>query len=372
MRLSDFIEHNTTQILVAWEQFAGSLFPELDPRLLRDHAAELLTAIISDMKTEQSVIEQRLKSKGKGTVHALSETGKVHAVHRLETGFTLFQVVSEYRYLRAAILRLWEKEKEEDKAGITRFNESIDEALIEATQKYSSVTDMQRVELLAILGHDLRNPLGAIIMGATVLTSSETMSDKDSRIATRIMNSARRMHRMIDYLLDLARIKNEKKLPINTSLTDIEMVCRLVIAELGMIYPHRVITFQSEGDLHGRWDGDRLAQVISNLLANALQHSVGEVRISTYEEKDNTVVVEVHNDGPPINEALLGTIFNQMITENGALSSGLGLGLYIAREIVESHGGCILVTSSEANGTVFTMRIPRQVNSYLPLKAQSI
>lgn len=252
--------------------------------------------------------------------------------------------------------------------GITRFNEAIDEALVEAVHEYSTVSETHRNELLGILGHDLRNPLGAIIMGGTVLTTSETLSDKDSRIATRIVNSARRMHRMIEYLLDLSRIKNDRKLPITTTMTDIEMVCRLIIAELGMTNPHRVITFQAKGDLHGRWDGDRLAQVISNLVANALQHSTGEVSVKTYEDDDQSIVLEIHNFGKPIRPALIKTIFEQLITEDNALSSGLGLGLYIAREIVEAHRGCITVTSNEAEGTTFTVRLPRASESQRPQK----
>ena len=367
MKLSTFIHNNREHILQEWETFAGSLVPTLPLKLLRDHAEELLTELVEDMESAQTGGEQDAKSKGEGTAHKMRESGMWHATHRLETGFTLDQLVSEYRFLRASVLRQWQRVEGEDKEGVTRFNESIDEALMEAVKEYAAVTTKHRNELLGILGHDLRNPLGAIIMGATLLTNSETMSDKEIRIATRIVNSGKRIHRMIDYLLDLIRIKQGKKLPITTTMTDIEMVCRLIITELSTTYPNRVITFTAEGNLHGRWDSDRMAQVISNLVANAIQHSTDEVMVRAFEEKDHSVVVEVHNSGDPIPPLLMKTMFDHMITDDTALSSGLGLGLYIAREIVEAHGGCITVSSSQEEGTTFMVRLPRESSSQRPL-----
>lgn len=366
MKLSTFIHDNRNHILKEWEIFVATLIPELSPKLLRDHAEELLQAIVLDMETAQSVKEQAAKSKGQGIAHIMSESGIWHATHRLETGFTLDQLVSEYRFLRASILHQWQSVKCEDKEGVTRFNESIDEALMEAVKEYSNISTKHRNELLDILGHDLRNPLGAIIMSATLLTTSETMSDKEIRIATRIVNSSKRIHRMIDYLLDLTRIKQGKSLPITTSMTDIEMSCRLVVAELALTYPNRIIKFSAEGNLHGRWDGDRMMQVISNLVGNALQHSTEEVDVKAYEEKDHSVTVEVHNSGPPIPQHLMKTMFERMITDEATLSSGLGLGLYIAREIVDAHKGCITVNSSPETGTTFMVRLPRESSSQRP------
>ena len=111
MKMSTFIQQNREKILVEWERFAGTLFPDLNPKLLRNHAAELLTAMVEDMETPQTNTEQVTKSKGKNIshVHDIREYGQVHALHRLETGFTLFQLVLEYRYLRAFILRMWGK-----------------------------------------------------------------------------------------------------------------------------------------------------------------------------------------------------------------------------------------------------------------------
>lgn len=366
MKLATFIHTNHNQIIQEWEKFASTLIPALPLKLLRDHAEELLRAIVSDMQMTQSEREQTAKSKGKGSAHKMRESGMWHASHRLETGFTLDQLVSEYRFLRASVLHQWQSVKGDDKEGVTRFNESIDEALMEAVKEYSDVTTKHRNELLGILGHDLRNPLGAIIMGANVLTNSETMNDKEIRIATRIVNSGKRIHRMIDYLLDLTRIQQGKRLPLTTTMTDMEMVCRLVIAELALNYPNRDITFLAEGNLHGRWDSDRLAQVISNLVANALQHSKDEVKVKALEEEDHSVTVEVHNSGNPIPPKLMETMFERMITDDTALSSGLGLGLYIAREIVEAHKGCITVDSSHETGTTFMVRLPRESSSQRP------
>ena len=205
LTLSQFIDAERTTIVIEWEAFARSLLPEaggMSPRALRDHADEILTAIVNDMNSRQSSEEQAEKSKGRGDAQRLGKIGRLHATLRIEFGFKLGQMVAEYRALRASVLRLWEK-KGADPAGVTRFNEAIDEALTEAVESFVGTTEHYRDQSLGILGHDLRNPLSAIVTGSTMLIGSEELSDKSVRIAARMLNSANRMGRMIADLLDL-------------------------------------------------------------------------------------------------------------------------------------------------------------------------
>ncbi|MBK7828720.1 HAMP domain-containing sensor histidine kinase [Nannocystis sp.] len=367
MRLTEFIQANHEAIIAEWVQFATTLLPwakGMSERALRDHAGELLTAVVSDMKAPQTSEQQAEKSQGLAAPGALTSVGQKHAAQRLATGFNLDQLVSEYRALRASILRLWADANGEEHRELNRFNEAIDESLTEATIRYSEMLGRTREQFLAILGHDLRNPLGAILMGSTMLARSERLDDKQARIAARILNSASRMNRMVSDLLDLTRTRLGAGIPVTPRAMDLAPICQAVIAELEAVHPDSHLRFEAFGDLVGTWDSDRLTQVISNLVANALQHGGEGGSVSVVAEGlGDTVALRINNHGPLIAPEAMRMIFEPMLrqpTPDGDRNStGLGLGLYIAREIVVAHGGTIGVTSTEAAGTTFTIQMPR-------------
>ncbi len=366
MRLTQFIEQHHQKIIKEWVEFARTLRPWSEGKSdkeLQDHAEELLTAVVSDMTSSQTSLEESEKSKGRSEEGALTRVGFKHASARLEAGFRLEQMVSEYRALRASVVRLWAEAHGDTQGDLTRFNEAIDETLAEATVRYSELLNHTREQFLAILGHDLRNPLSAITLGATILTKSESIDDKQARVATRILNSARRMTRMISDLLDLARTRLGSSIPITPRRMDLTTVCQQVIAELEVVHADRQLRFESKGNLSGEWDSDRLTQVLSNLVANALQY--GEAAVSVVAQgHDDGVVLQVHNEGSPISESALKVIFEPMVRQPtqdiDKNATGLGLGLYIARAIVTAHGGTIGATSTEKDGTTFTVQIPRR------------
>ena len=370
LELAEFIDRERRTIVAEWESFARTLLPAaggLNALALRDHADEILTAIIRDMKSRQTTTEQAEKSKGRGQAHSLGEMGKIHATLRIEIGFKVGQMVAEYRALRASVLRLWEKTGG-DPSGVTRFNESIDEALTEAVDSFTETTERYRDQSVGILSHDLRNPLSGIILGASMLMSREGRespregTDKGvSVICTRILNSARRMDRMISDLLDLTRTRFGKQIPVTSAPIDLEPLCRQVLAELEGQCPTR-LRFSREGDLHGVWDGDRLAQVLSNLIRNAIQHGGTEGPITLVATGvGDEVLLKVHNDGLPIAEEALPHIFEPMIQHvDDQKNAGLGLGLFIAFQVVRAHEGTLEVTSTADDGTTFTARLPRQ------------
>jgi signal transduction histidine kinase len=300
----------------------------------------------------------------------LGRVGHKHASERLATGFNLDQLVSEYRALRASVLRLWEAEHADKVSEVTRFNEAIDETLSESTARYSETVNNTREQFLAVLGHDLRNPLSSIVMGASLLTKSENLDDKAARTATRILNSAQRMGRMVSDLLDLTRTRLGTGIPVDPKPMNLASVCQQAISELEDVHPSSQLRFEARGDLRGEWDSDRLTQVLSNLVANAVQYGThdGAVTIVAHDHGAD-VVLSIHNDGPPIPDSALKTLFDPMVRRQQTdltadkNRSGLGLGLYIAREIVTAHGGTIDVTSGEDEGTTFTVQIPRHPSS---------
>jgi signal transduction histidine kinase len=364
MHLAAFIQNNHESIVSEWESFARTLLPAaggMSKVGLRDHAEEILTAVVQDMESQQSETQKSAKSMGQKAAGHLGALGKLHAALRIEDGFTMSQMVAEYRALRASVLRLG-KSARPDTEGILRFNEAIDEALTEAVDRYTEKTKNYRDQIIGIVSHDLRNPLGGIILGAAALNRAEGLDDKSARIAARIQSSAKRMKRIVGDLIDLTRGRLGGAIPIVRGPADVGAICQMVISELEGAHPHAVIHYTSKGDLGGEWDADRLAQVLSNLVGNALQHGdPDKPRGVVAEGHGDDVVLAVQNGGTPIPEGDLRDIFEPMVRgeEPGRTSTGLGLGLYIAKELVTAHAGTIDVTSTGTGGTTFTVHLPR-------------
>jgi signal transduction histidine kinase len=376
MRLGDFILANVESILADWEEFARSLVPgsAMGVIALRDHAEDILRATARDMVSSQNAQQQADKSKGHGGDGTesvrLDGASKEHAIARLGSGFNLIEVVSEYRALRASVLRLWGERvrgaDEHDLQDLTRFNESLDQSLAEAVRSYTSRMDESRELFLATLGHDLRNPLNAIVVSSALLARSGQLDEENTQIALQMLNFATVMTRMIQDLLDFTRSRLGGGMPVSAAPLDLEHLCRDVLDEFRAAYPTRALRLESFGDTSGEWDAARLRQVVSNLVANAIEHGadMSPVNLSARGEGSD-VVVAVKNQGLPISSSALPTLFDPFVratevTNKHRPIGGIGLGLYIARQIVIAHGGTIVVDSSETTGTTFTVRLPRQ------------
>ncbi|MDQ3032786.1 MAG: sensor histidine kinase [Myxococcota bacterium] len=369
MSFADFIEQNREQIIREWVSFASERIPStkgMSEIALRDHAGELLQAVVEDMKTPQTAAQTHEKSQGLDEGGRLASVGHHHASERLAGGFDIEHLLSEFRALRASVLRLWSEEHGEDHEETTRFSEAIDESLTASVVRYSQTLQRTREQFLAMLGHDLRSPLSAITMGAAALARAEELDDAHARIAMRILSSAHRMSRMVADLLDFARTRLGEAIPIVRRPTDLGVVCRAIMEEHAVVHPGCRLRLQTHGDLVGEWDADRLTQLVSNLVANAIQHGKehGEVTVRA-EGRGDRVEVRVHNTSEPISESVLRHIFEPLVRgpsgDGNRNATGLGLGLYIAQQIVAAHGGTIDVTSTAEDGTAFVVDLARQV-----------
>jgi len=210
---------------------------------------------------------------------------------------------------------------------------------------------------MGVLAHDLRNPLNAIITGTNLLRRIPELPDQAQRIADRIDRSAQRMGLMIRDILDFARGRLGGGIPLNRQAADLAQLCDEIIDELHAAYPVARIEVRVEGQLHGSWDRARIEQALSNLLVNAIQHGVGDVTLTLSGANDH-VAVRVRNGGPAIPAEQIQGLF-EAFRRGDRSPAGLGLGLFIVREIVRAHEGTIDVASS-SEGTVFTIRLPRQ------------
>lgn len=382
MRLSEFIRINMEQILQAWEEFAKTIEPPaltMDSIALRNHASHIFKAIADDLDRSQTLEEEISKSKGNGERGEDDTAAEKHAVARLMSGYTIEQLASEYRALRSSVLRMWAFEPKNcfqtNYDDIGRFNEAIDQALYESIARYSSLCNKSRNLFLAILGHDLCTPLFTTINGAQLIMRSEDTDTRSRNIAVRIYNSGRRMNNLVTDLLDYTRTHLGSNLPIEPEPTNFAEIAQIVIDEIRTIHQAKEIKFSAAGKLDGVWDKERIAQVISNLVGNAVQHGAPDKAIAVEASDENEeIVLKVKNQGPVIHEDKLKSIFEPLVrfvepgAENNQKRNNLGLGLYIAREVVKAHGGTVVVHSCPNDGTTFTVRIPRIAPTYIQIK----
>jgi signal transduction histidine kinase len=370
MRLSEFITTDIERILENFESFARTLVPSgtMDMAALRDHAAAMLAVIVRDLDTPQTKREGSEKSFG------LSDSGdstpdtpaQEHGSGRATDGFTFVEMVSEYRALRASVIRLWiEKAGElnrDDLEDLVRFNEGIDQALAESTLRFTNDLDRTRDTFLGILSHDLRSPLGAIVTSAQFMLEETELSTSARTLSRTILSSGNRMNEMVGNLLDFTRGRLGVAMPILRAELDLATVLQDAVAEMKAARPGSNITLAVDGDVTGEWDEARLRQVLSNLLSNALNHggSDGPVSVSAGGRAAD-VFFSVHNSGPLIPKEKMAEIF-QPLTRSATASRDpqhMGLGLYIAQQVVSGHGGTVTVTSNPESGTSFTVSLPR-------------
>jgi signal transduction histidine kinase len=240
-----------------------------------------------------------------------------------------------------------------------RAHEALDTA--EDQQKELVALAEVRERLLGILGHDLRNPLNALIMGLNLLVARGNLGEDDARVVERLLGAGSRMNRMILQILDFTRARLGSGLPVELEPGNLGDVCRSVAQELELAKSIHV-GCTVEGDLTGRWDADRLAEVLMNIASNAVEHALPGTRIALNARAAGAdVVVEISNEGHPIPPELLPFIFDpfrRAKAREHTRSSNIGLGLYIASELVKGHGGTLLAHSTGGT-TTFTMRLPR-------------
>ena len=376
MRLGDFILANREPILAEWEAFARSCSPAsdtMDIAALRDDANAMLTVIAQDLLTPQTARQQSEKAKGRAPAKAGISPATAHGGDRAAAGFSTVQMVSEYRALRASVIRLWADSEGEPTArdlnDVIRFNEAIDQALAESVVRFTEDLDNSKEMFLAILGHDLRTPLGAVVTSAEFMAQTGDLKPPYSELTTRILRSAKRMSQMIGSLLDFTRSRLGGRIPITRGDMDLADAMRDVVAEVQAAFPHRTIEVDGDGTLTGEWDYDRIVQVFTNLVSNALQHgSAGTPVTVVLRGEGDDVAVSVHNYGKQIPPDQVAHLFSPMKKFMGSAVGGgvdgttgsLGLGLYIADRIVNAHKGRIGVESSGDGGTTFTVHLPRR------------
>jgi signal transduction histidine kinase len=376
--LATFITENLEEILEEWEVVARRR-PSPDRRAdidaIRDHLGALLRAIARELETspelEWATPEREKNTSERRETKANVETiGGMHGAGRAEQGLPLDQVIAEFPALRSCATRLWTQSlpnvTASDVRDLARFNEAVDLALTKSVSEFIRSLNRSRETFIGILGHDLRNPLSAIVAAGKMILDEPLGEDERRNLTRRVVSSGERMQRMIGDLLDFARARLGGRMPVARQPADLEKTVRDTADEFRTSNPERPVRVDIRGDLRGDWDERRIRQAIGNLLGNAIQHGAPDTAIDVRARGNETeVALSVHNEGPPIPAERREHIFEPLTGATSSRPSGgresghLGLGLYIAKAIATGHGGGIEVDSSAAGGTTFTLRLPR-------------
>jgi signal transduction histidine kinase len=243
-------------------------------------------------------------------------------------------------------------------AGLARMAEL--HASLRAAESQLRIEAEFRERFMGMLAHDLRQPLQTISMACALRSNSDPAGKADPVIG-RALRAADRMKRMIADLLDFTRSRPESGMPVQRRSTDLEEVARAIIEEMRAAHPERQFDLRVSGVCRGHWDPDRLAQLLTNLIGNAIEHGnpscTVDVRLAS---QGDQVILQVENEGPDIAPEAMPTLFQPFRSGRPGQRStggGVGLGLHIVQRIVAAHGGTTSVTSQDSR-TQFVVRLP--------------
>lgn len=348
------------KITTAWEHVVVLRLPDLQ-RLgraaLLDHMPEFLFGLAAWIDGDEET--------GRKGFTALVQG---HALQRLGHGIGLDTLSMEYQVMRSVILtHVLEREAARDVAGaFVRLNEGVDYAMNQAVQQYTGQRDEIRQRFVGILGHDLRNPLNAIALAAEQIATMPCDEPKHRQATDVIRRSADRMNRMVADVIDFTHARIGQGIPAVPTACVMSEIVEEAAGELRLAHPTRTLRVDAEGDTSGTWDRDRVLQVVSNLIGNALQHGRDPVIVRVTEAPNRrSVILRVENSGPRIPPQSLARLFDPF--HQGAQHRGprehLGLGLFIVEQVAIAHGARVEVTSDDAL-TAFQItwpRIPREL-----------
>jgi signal transduction histidine kinase len=376
MGLAEFIRSKEEAIVAEWEVFAQAYLPSaahMDRSALRDHVVGLLRFIANDLETSETERERSEKAKGQGQKEggAHDSAAETHADLRFTGGFDTVEMISEFRALRASVIKLWRVEWANTDTGdilpdLLRFNEAIDQVMTESLSRFTNKFNHSGSLFVGALVHDFRDPLVAVCNSAQALVMRGKLDDEQVNLASQIETSTSCISRLVSNLIDAVRIRLDKGMPIAPAPMDIGTAVQEAAKEAQAAHPDREILIETSGDLEGEWDRARVGQVLSNLIGNAVLHGLKTSAIDVAAKgAGQEVILSVHIEGA-ISPDAVATVFdplprgedeNQIQSERARLD----LGLFITKGIVTAHGGKITVTSSEEEGTTFTANLPRKV-----------
>jgi signal transduction histidine kinase len=310
-------------------------------------------------------------AKNSSDSRACGDRGEVcreHGQQRAGLAFySIEQVILEYGFLRQVIFQVLEKEAPLSIRERECILDSLNMGISIAAAEYSKVQDSLREQFVAVLSHDLRNPLSAIKTSAQMMLRDPGKVEKVQTLGARIVDSVNRADNMIRDLLDTFQLRVGQRLPIKAELCDLKTVTLQSLEELSTIHGDRFVLDSPEGEIAGYWSGEGLRRCIENLANNAVKYGDAREKISIrLQSFKDSIEIEVNNKGVPIvsdDQAALFTAYQRGPLANTGGKAGWGLGLALVKGMVDAHGGRVSVTGNEAEGTTFKITLPRDARS---------
>jgi signal transduction histidine kinase len=355
-RLGRFIRRNSRELAQQCEPAAVATGAAGSARLADTHTGQLLARLAEHIDRNE---------RGRD---ALRDLATIHAGRSYRAGVSLENVVGGYNLFRHEVLARYAASEEpalrERLESISYLNDAVDAAIAGAIEQFSREVQRDRELLISTVNHDLANEVGVVGMMAASLADHHDLPPALRERASIIGDSARLMGRMLADLTQLTDVRLGGQALLRPQPCDVLSICRRVVQGMLAIAPDRQLSVQGGEAATGRWDPDRLTQLVRNLVANAIKHGTGAVTVAAEATQDHGGVhVTVANDGPiippPTLQALLGRLRADPMPPS---SRPGGLGLYVVKTIAEAHGGHVSARSTPETGTVFTVWLPRDAH----------
>ncbi len=353
------LERMSKQIMTSWEKRALEEVMAANHQeslALRNSLPEFISQIVDALSTTINRTDARVRwDKSEST-----RIGKKHGLERASSfNYTMDQLIFEYHILRQVMCEEMELE-----APLTTIEREVIICAIEqavndgATQFSESLSDIQEA-FTNTLAHDLRGPITSTKLTAQLIMKRAGDVDQCISMGGRITAMMDRLDNMIHNLLDVGKIRAGQKIVLNKTEADLSEILNLAVEEKNFLHDNR-ITFKSTGACSGSWDVSGLRRVFDNLLSNSVKYSpVGSDISVKLQRKDDEVKISFKNSGKPISEEDIDILFQQYRRARSSEGKqGWGLGLAVVKGITEAHNGSVHVTSSEKEGTEFTMTMP--------------
>jgi signal transduction histidine kinase len=347
----------------AWDRMATSAHTrQRDAAPVRAHASQLLDSIATGMEMHAAAVS----SEPSASAADSTSPAQVHAKLQVEAAYTVEEVAAEFGALRYCTMQQWQSSAPAawglGPDPMIAFHGALDDAMGDCVRVVCAHAKASTERFIGVLAHDIRNPLATVSMCVQHLLARGQIEPDPAR---RLLNSAHRISGIVEQVADYTRAQALRDMPLRRKEGDLRSHLIKVVEEAQALYPQRDIQFESQGRFQGQWDEVRVGQLLSNLLGNAIQHgdSHGPVRIMLRETEQPAggAEIAVYNSGPGIPAAERATLFEPLSrgvrAADGAVD-GLGLGLFICREIVHSHGGTLQLESSDEAGTRFVATLP--------------
>lgn len=358
-QVSSRLKQNAQKIMQMWEVRARSevgASMHQNSLVLQDSLPQYLDQLVDELSTEINRTPTRISA---DEIES-TRIGKKHGHERAGfADYSLTQLIFEYQLLRQVIFQVLEEAAPLGGRERDIIINSIEQAVNDsATQFSQTLRDIQEL-FMVTLTHDLRGPVNIVKMGTQLILRRLERGDAHLDVAVRMISAIDRMDSMIQNLLDASRLRAGQSLKFEFEECSLDRLLQEVVEDLSFTHGERFIVV-SDADIKSNCSRKQIRRVIENLATNAVKYGDPDTPITlTLQQTETQTNLTIHNEGTPIAPDAQSILFQQFRRTTCAEDqTGWGLGLFLAKSIIEAHQGTIEVESAEGKGTSFVIKMP--------------